>query len=121
MARATTNRSRIALPILVICVAVAGVLAVLLGTTTLSPQAILSGAALAPGSVIRELRIPRVLLAFGVGGTLAVAGAALQALLRNPLAEPWLLGLSGGASLGAVIAVVIGLPFGWSIGGCATI
>ena len=62
-----------------------------------------------------------MVLAFGVGGSLAVAGAALQAMLRNPLAEPWLLGLSGGAALGAVLAVVIGLPLGWSVAACATI
>ena len=61
------------------------------------------------------------LLAFGVGGALAVSGAALQALLRNPLAEPWLLGLSGGAALGAVVAVVIGVPAGLSVAGCATL
>ncbi len=68
-----------------------------------------------------RLRLPRVVLAFGVGGALAVAGASLQALLRNPLAEPWLLGLSGGASLGAVIAITIGLPAGLSVAGCATL
>ncbi len=71
--------------------------------------------------IVRELRLPCVVLAFGVGGTLAVAGVSLQAMLRNPLAEPWLLGLSGGASLGAVLAVVLGLPSGWSIAGCATL
>lgn len=95
-----------------------------LGAVPLSPGAVV-GALLDPAApsatIVRELRLPRVLLAFGVGGTLAVAGAALQALLRNPLAEPWLLGLSGGASLGAVLAVVIGLPFGWSVAACATV
>lgn len=77
-----------------------------------------------PGStdaaIIRELRLPRVVLGFGVGGSLAVAGAALQAVVGNPLAEPWLLGLSGGAGLGAVLAVVLGLPPGWSVAACAT-
>src|SRR6185436_1822446 len=53
-------------------------------------------------------RLPRVLLAAVVGGALAAAGAALQALLRNPLAEPHLLGVSGGAALGGVIALLIG-------------
>lgn len=71
-------------------------------------------------AIVRMLRAPRVLLAFGVGGALAVAGASLQALVRNPLAEPWVLGLSGGASLGAVLATVIGLPAGWGIAACAT-
>lgn len=71
--------------------------------------------------IIRQLRLPRVALAFAVGGALAVAGATLQAVIGNPLAEPWLLGLSGGAALGAVIAVVVGLPPGWSVAACATI
>ena len=71
--------------------------------------------------IIRELRLPRVVLAFGVGGALAVAGATLQAVVGNPLAEPWLLGLSGGAGLGAVLAIVLGLPPGWSVSACATL
>jgi iron complex transport system permease protein len=70
----------------------------------------------APASVIvRELRIPRVLLAFLVGGSLAVCGAALQAMIRNPLAEPYLLGLSGGAGLGAVIALASRSAGPWAV------
>jgi len=65
-----------------------------------------------PGNIDRailfETRLPRVLLAAIVGAALAAAGAALQGLLRNPLAEPHLIGISGGAALGAVAAVVIG-------------
>jgi len=53
-----------------------------------------------------ELRVPRVLAAAAVGGGLAVAGGAFQGLLRNPLAEPYLLGISGGGSFGAVLAIV---------------
>ena len=119
-----TTRSPIALPILGIGALAAGVLAMLLGAIPLSPGAVFAALhdANAPdAAIVRELRLPRVLLAFGVGGALAVAGASLQALLRNPLAEPWLLGLSGGASLGAVLAVVIGLPLGWSVAACATV
>ncbi len=56
-------------------------------------------------AIVRELRLPRVLLAFLVGGGLGLTGAALQALVRNPLADPYLLGLSGGAGLGAVLAI----------------
>jgi iron complex transport system permease protein len=120
----STARSRIALPILVIGALVACVLAMVLGAIPLSPRAVfaaLHDAGAPNAAIVRELRLPRVLLAFGVGGALAVAGASLQALLRNPLAEPWLLGLSGGASLGAVLAVVIGLPAGWSVAACATL
>ena len=119
-----TTRSPIALPILGIGALAAGVLAMLLGAIPLSPGAVfaaLHGANAPDAAIVRELRLPRVLLAFGVGGALAVAGASLQALLRNPLAEPWLLGLSGGASLGAVLAVVIGLPLGWSVAAWATV
>jgi ABC-type Fe3+-siderophore transport system permease subunit len=58
--------------------------------------------------ILFETRLPRVLLAAIVGGALAAAGVALQGLLRNPLAEPHLIGVSGGAALGAVIAVIIG-------------
>ena len=57
----------------------------------------------------REIRLPRALLGLLVGGTLGLAGAALQGLLRNPLAEPGLLGASSGAALGAVLAFYFGL------------
>ena len=59
-------------------------------------------------TILFETRLPRVLLAAIVGGALAIAGAALQGLMRNPLAEPHIIGVSGGAALGAVIAVVLG-------------
>lgn len=63
-----------------------------------------------PGArtIVLELRAPRAALAALVGAALSLAGAALQALLRNPLAEPYVLGVSGGAALGAVAAVVAG-------------
>ena len=53
--------------------------------------------------ILLNLRLPRVLLAALVGGGLGLAGATFQALLRNPLAEPYILGISGGASFGAVL------------------
>ncbi len=59
-------------------------------------------------TIILSLRLPRAVLAMLVGGALALAGAVLQALLRNPLAEPYVLGVSGGAAVGAVGAVVLG-------------
>lgn len=58
-------------------------------------------------SILLEIRLPRVLLAATVGASLAIAGAALQALLRNPLAEPYLLGVSNGAALGTLLAFVL--------------
>lgn len=66
-------------------------------------------------SIVRDLRLPRALLAFLVGGGLAACGAALQALVRNPLADPYLLGLSGGAGLGAVLAIAAGVGGAWSV------
>jgi iron complex transport system permease protein len=59
--------------------------------------------------ILTEIRLPRALLAITVGGTLGMAGAALQGLLRNPLAGPGLVGVSNGAALGAVIALYFGL------------
>lgn len=63
--------------------------------------------------IVLELRLPRSVLAALVGGGLALSGAVFQALLRNPLAEPYILGVSGGAALGAVGALVLG----WTAGG----
>ena len=60
----------------------------------------------AQAAIFFDIRMPRVLLAACVGASLAVAGAALQALLRNPLAEPYLLGVSNGAALGTMLAFV---------------
>lgn len=59
--------------------------------------------------IVREIRMPRTLLAVLVGAALGLSGAALQGFLRNPLAEPGLLGVSGGAALGAVLAIYSGL------------
>jgi iron complex transport system permease protein len=60
-------------------------------------------------AIVRNLRLPRVALGIAVGAGLAVSGTALQATLRNPLAEPYLLGVSGGAAAGAVLAVTLGI------------
>ena len=61
------------------------------------------------GMAILRLRIYRVLAGFVVGAGLSCSGAVLQALLRNPLAEPYVLGVSGGAGLGAALAIILGL------------
>ncbi len=58
-------------------------------------------------TIVMDLRLPRVLTAMIVGGGLAVAGAAFQGLLRNPLADPYVLGTASGAALGAAVAVII--------------
>ncbi|MEZ5658728.1 MAG: iron ABC transporter permease [Burkholderiaceae bacterium] len=58
--------------------------------------------------IVTELRLPRLLAAAACGAALAIAGALLQGLLRNPLADPYVLGISGGASVGALAAVLLG-------------
>ncbi len=59
--------------------------------------------------ILWQVRVPRVLLAFMVGGSLAAVGASLQALLRNPLADPYVIGISSGAALGAAVAILFGV------------
>ncbi len=61
-------------------------------------------------TLILELRLPRSLAAFATGGLLAVAGALMQVLLRNPLADPYVLGLSGGAAVPALLSMLGGMP-----------
>ena len=84
----------------------------LAGTVWLSPAEVLAGIASGghglAGLIVTEIRLPRVLLAAMVGAILGLSGAVLQGLLRNPLAEPGLLGVSPAASLGAVIAIYYG-------------
>jgi iron complex transport system permease protein len=63
------------------------------------------------GTIIWQIRLPRVILAAFVGGTLALGGLVFQALLRNPLAEPYILGISGGSAIGAILAMLIGLSY----------
>jgi iron complex transport system permease protein len=63
-------------------------------------------------TILFEVRVPRVLLAALLGGALTVAGVSFQALLRNPLADPYVLGVSGGASIGGVLALLLGLGGG---------
>lgn len=65
-------------------------------------------------SILFDIRLPRILLGACVGASLAVAGAGLQSLLRNPLAEPYLLGVSNGAALGTMLAFVFFGAFEWS-------
>ena len=60
-------------------------------------------------SIIWRIRLPRVLLATIVGATLSLGGLVFQALLRNPLAEPFILGISGGSAIGAIIGILLGL------------
>lgn len=77
--------------------------------------------------IVNEIRLPRILLGILVGAALSVAGAGFQALLRNPLADPYVLGVSSGAALGAILSLIItsrataAMPFAAFAGACATI
>jgi iron complex transport system permease protein len=63
-------------------------------------------------SILAEIRLPRILLGFAVGGGLSLAGVLLQGMFRNPLVEPYTLGISGGAALGVCLNIVLGLRGG---------
>ncbi len=104
---------------LFILVALAGlallsiVVALMVGSIPLSPaeifSALFNNSRGMEGDVVRSLRLPRALAGFACGGLLALAGALLQILLRNPLADPYVLGISGGAGVGAMLAILFGL------------
>lgn len=68
--------------------------------------------------VLEDIRLPRTLAAFVTGSALALAGVLMQVLLRNPLADPYILGLSGGAAVGALATIMLGLG-GWWLSGTA--
>ena len=88
------------------------ILALMVGSIPISPTEVLSTLVDPGGSiaadVVRNLRLPRALAGFACGGLLALAGALLQVLLRNPLADPYVLGISGGAGIGALLAIILG-------------
>ncbi|MDE2564481.1 MAG: iron ABC transporter permease [Burkholderiales bacterium] len=73
------------------------------------PRLLMAGGASPQAEVLHQLRLPRALAAFGTGGLLALAGALMQVLLRNPLADPYVLGISGGSAVGALAAMLLGL------------
>ncbi|MBI5206969.1 MAG: iron ABC transporter permease [Candidatus Firestonebacteria bacterium] len=65
------------------------------------------------GIILKEIRLPRIFLGVLTGGVLACCGVVFQALLRNKLADPYILGISGGAALGSIIALLIGVNIAW--------
>lgn len=104
----------------------AAALSLALGPTALAPGALWSGLwgmgeSDAVTLIMQEIRLPRVLLGLLVGAALGLCGAALQGFLRNPLAEPAVIGISSSAALGAVIALYFGLSqvFAWALPGAA--
>ncbi|MBL0939956.1 MAG: iron ABC transporter permease [Gemmatimonadaceae bacterium] len=118
-----TNRTRIAWMAGVVALLVVMMLGLAVGAVSL-PMADVLAALQGQGdqttlAIVHDLRMPRVLLAALVGAGLAMSGGALQGTLHNPLAEPYLLGVSGGAAVGAVIAMVLGAGMPWAITGSA--
>ncbi|WP_110208022.1 putative F420-0 ABC transporter permease subunit [Nocardioides daejeonensis] len=118
--RVRTATLALTAPLLLAALAVSVVVAVTIGPADLSTGEVwrsigshlglaTSDLTLLRDGIVWELRLPRVLTAAAVGAGLAVSGAVMQALTRNPLADPYLLGLSSGASLGAVLVLLTGL------------
>lgn len=103
--------------LLLTCVAILFALSVLIGPAGLTladtVKALFLGQGEAATLVMREIRLPRAILGVMVGASLGLSGAAMQGYLRNPLAEPGLIGVSGSAALGAVIVLQTGLAAAW--------
>lgn len=126
MVVARKRRQRYRLSLAGLCAALLGslALALLLGSVAVPPADVLKalvGAEL-PGyraEIIQAIRLPRALLAAFVGAILAICGAILQGLFRNPLADPSLIGVTAGASVGASLMIVLGAGFGPVLGGLA--
>ncbi len=117
--RRPLTRSRVLITSLALCLLLllAVVISMFLGTADLSFKKILAFASGSLGAddparlIILRIRLPRILLAAVVGFSLSLGGVVFQALLRNPLADPFILGVSSGAAFGAVLAIFLGFTF----------
>jgi iron complex transport system permease protein len=108
----------LAWPAAALAVAAAAVLSLAVGTRAVPPSAVLDALLHGGGSpdalVVRSLRLPRTEVGLTAGAALGLSGAALQAVTRNPLADPGILGLSQGAAAGVVLALSLGLASGFA-------
>jgi iron complex transport system permease protein len=116
-----SGRALAALGLLLALAGGALLVALVAGSVALSPGELWRGLTEADAglatTLVRELRLPRALSAFAIGGLLALAGVLMQILLRNPLADPYVLGVSGGAATFALLVLAAGLGGVWVHGG----
>ena len=110
-------RARFLLPGLVVLAVACQLLALSAGSVAILPgtiwEILIGQGEGTTHRIVMEIRLPRALAAFVVGGLLGLAGALMQVLLRNPLADPYVLGVSGGAAVGALLTMLLGLASGW--------
>lgn len=114
--RTGSKRQRLAIPTTFVLLILASLLALITGAVSVSINDVLTDLRQVftttdnslSTRVLFEIRLPRTLLSIGVGAALGVCGAAMQALFRNPLADPGLIGVAGGGALGAVTVIVLG-------------
>ena len=119
-----TLAKSILLPLLgCVLLIVSGLLAATVGAVEIplaSVWSLVTGDGVEPSAIqtqiITEIRLPRLVLAAVIGGSLATVGTALQSVMRNPLAEPYVLGVSSGAAVGAALVTVLGVST-WALGG----
>ena len=111
--RQNLDRARMLNAVMLLLLAALFAASLLAGRVWLTPaqvwDALMSSTGQLPSLIVTELRLPRAVLAVLVGATLGISGAVLQGLTRNPLAEPGLLGITSGASFGAVLAIYFGI------------
>ena len=116
---ATRRRALFVLALLAVAAAASLLLSLAVGSLALTPgevwAALFGADENMAREVVRGLRLPRALAAFACGGLLALAGALMQVLLRNPLADPYVLGISGGAAVGALGAMLLGVSAGFGL------
>jgi iron complex transport system permease protein len=106
------TRHAVLLAVLAVVAVASIAIALVVGSVAIHPLAVLDALRGSAGGldadIVRELRLPRAVNAFATGGLLAVAGVLMQVLVRNPLADPYVLGISGGAAVGALGAILVG-------------
>ena len=112
----TSSRTTGVVGLSVIALLLAVALGISFGTEPVSLSRALSDVESLDRAIVLDVRLPRVLLGAVAGAGLSIVGVALQALLRNPLAEPYVLGVSGGSAVGATFAILVGVSGATALG-----